>query len=160
MGDPVSTAALVLVAVLLGAGVVRQFGRLGPRGVLLDALAVLPQWKFFAQQAVGSDEAVFDDHHLLVRGAQGGWQPLLWHEERRWHEAAWNPQQYSRAVLLAAMANLAGPGAAADNSQAALILMRHALEERFEPLQLAIARTRGRGARVPQLVWLSPWFRA
>lgn len=160
MGEALATAVLVAVAVLLAAGAVRQFGQLGPRGVLLDALAILPQWKFFAQRAVGEDAAAFDDLHLLVRGEHDDWQPLLWPEERRWLEALWHPGLYARAGLLEAMHMLARQSDARETAHAALILARHALAEGTAPLQLAIAATRGRGERSPELVWLSPWYRA
>ncbi len=160
MGEGLATAVLIAVAVMLAVGAVRQFGQLGSRGVLLDALAILPQWKFFAQDAVAQDAAAFDDLHLLVRRAEGAWQPLLWPDERRWHEALWNPGQYARAGLLEAMQALARQADARDTTHAALILARHALAEGDTPFQLAIAATRGRGERTPELVWLSPWYRA
>lgn len=160
MADMAATILLVGVVVLLAAGAARQFGQLGPRGVLLDALAVLPQWKFFAQSAVANDAAVFEDLHLLVRTADDEWRPLLWPGERRWHEALWNPGQYARALLLEAMQALARQSDARETAHAALILARQGLSEVGGPMQLAIVATRGRGARVPELVWLSPWYRA
>jgi hypothetical protein len=160
VGEVLSNGVLLAVAVLLAAGALRQFGQLGPRGVLLDALALLPQWKFFAQREVGEDAAAFDDFHLLVRGGPDReWEPLLWQAERLWHEAWWNPQQYSRAMLAIAMEELAAKPDAPPTGKASLTLARFALAQHPAPLQLAIATTRGRRLRGAQLVWLSPWYK-
>jgi hypothetical protein len=157
VGELISTGVLVAVALLLAAGALRQFGQLGPRGVLLDALALLPQWKFFAQHDVG-EESAFDDFHLLARTSDGEWGALLWPDERLWHEVLWNPQQVSRAMLTSAMIDLAQHPDAAPASHSSLILARYALARKAGPLQLAVATTRGRGVRGLRLVWLSHWY--
>jgi hypothetical protein len=160
VGELLSTGVLVAVVLLLAAGALRQFGQLSSRGVLLDALALLPQWKFFAQREVGDDAAAFDDFHLLVRGGPDlEWEPLLWSGERRWYEVLWNPQQFARTMFCMAMEEVAAKPDAQPTAKASLILARFALAQHPAPLQLAIATTRGRGRRAPQLVWLSPWYK-
>lgn len=149
--------ALALVAGLLGLGLVRQFAVSGPRWLLLDRLALVPQWKFFGQVAIGRDEAWCDDLHLLARRGAGEWRALVWRPERRWAEALWNPHARSRDALAAQLALLATAKDVPPTALAYLTVLKHCADALpgDAPLQFAVAATRGRGDRPLALRFLS-----
>ncbi len=153
----VAELALALVAALLALGLVRQFAVSGPRWLLLDRLALVPQWKFFGQVGIGQDEGWCDDLHLLARRGEGEWQELVWCAERRWIEALWNPHARSRDALAARLALLATASDVPPTALAYLTVLKHCLGALpgEAPLQFAIAATRGRGDRPLALKFLS-----
>ena len=166
-----------LVALLLALGLARQFTVSGRTGLLLDRLAIVPQWKFYGQSRIASDPSAFDDLHLLARLSSspvdpGAWQPLLWPEERRWIDALWSPHGRSRAAILEPALLLAlGEGTAGQRARPTaltyLTVLRHCLDrlspDEGEAIQFAILQTRGRNANGPRpttLRFLSAWHRA
>ncbi len=170
MAEGLSWLVLGLVLVALAGSVLRQFSA-GPGGRWADALALAPQWKFFAQDRVGTDPAVFDDWHVLARLAPadpalppGAWQPLVWAQDRRWWQAVWNPGARRRDALLALAERLAQAephNPAQPTALAYLALLRAALAG-LAPgpglvVQFAVAATRGRGARGLRLGFVSAW---
>ncbi len=171
MADAVAALIFAGVAVLLTASTLQQFRQLGPRGQWLDTLALLPQWKFFAQAAVAQDPAWSDDWHLLARiaetgsaGQAGAWQPVLWPEDRRWWQAIWNPHERSRAHLLAYAERLSQADAAelVDPTGLAYLTVLRACFRAValsdgHMLQFAVVATRGREARAVRLRFLSLW---
>lgn len=52
------TAAIATVLLMLVATVAAQFITMGPRGLLLDFLGVLPGWKFFVHSRAGGDVSI------------------------------------------------------------------------------------------------------
>jgi hypothetical protein len=166
-------AKLVLagVSMLLLASLLQQFRQVGPRGRWIDALTLVPQWKFFGQDAVGLDPAWSDDWQVLARIAPLGeatmpepWLPVLSPATRTGWHFAWNPHSRSRALLLAYAERLgqAGVDEPPDPTGLAyLSLLRACFEaaplgEHFA-LQFAIVATRGRQERPVDLRFLSLW---
>ena len=172
-------AALLVVAALLLAGVWRQCVPLSSRADIFDALGILPQWKFFAQAAVGQRDDNFDDLHLLARlagdgGAVGPWQRVFAHAERRWTQALWNPHMRSHGMIGGSIASLVELEDKAGRDQFHsslhyLTLLRHCLDKvppgPVDAVQFAIIATRGRGAgkrrERPLFVrYVSAWHRS
>lgn len=153
---------LALVVVLLAAGGLRQFGRLSQRGLLLDTLGILPQWKFFGQSQVDARPGVFDDYHLLARQDRGAWREVLCWGERSLPGMLWNPGDLARLTLAEQVIELGRHGRQATTSLAYLTVLRHCLDQLGEgaPVQFAILTTRGRTAAAPQLAYLSAWHTA
>ncbi len=165
------------VALLLAMGLTRQFATSGRTGLLLDRLAIVPQWKFYGQSRIASDPSAFDDLHLLARHSTspadpGEWQPLLWPDERRWLDALWNPHGRSRAAilepaLLLALAEGTSGHRTRPTALTYLTVLRHCLDHLppgdGEAIQFAIVQTRGRsgsGPRPTTLRFLSAWHSA
>jgi hypothetical protein len=155
---------LALVVLLFAAGALRQFGLIGPRGIVLDALALLPQWKFFGQQEVAGEVGEFDDNHLLARRADGPWQEVLCWQERGLLSALWDPAGPSRLILAEQVVVLGSGQPVAMNAQPYLIVLRHCLDRlpagEGEAVQFAVAVTRGRTGQEPKLAFLSAWHTA
>jgi hypothetical protein len=166
-------AKLVLagVAILLFASLVQQFRQVGPRGRWIDALAVVPQWKFFGQDTVGLNPAWSDDWHVLARIAPLGdvatpepWRPVLGPAERTaWH-FVWNPHNRSRAQILAFAERIGqtGAGNLPDPTGLAYLSLLRACFEAVPigegcVVQFAIVATRGRDERPVDLRFLSLW---
>ena len=168
-----SGLVLAAVAVLLLGTLAWQFTVLGPRGTLLDRLAILPQWKFFGQSRIATDPCCFDDLCLLARlgpeaADPGAWQEVLWWEDRPVHYAWWNPRARSRAAIGTAAQRLAitepnPEQRAPPTALAYLTVLRHCLDAlpptTDDALQFAIALTRGRDQRTVSLAFLSAWHR-
>ena len=156
--------ALALVVMLFAAGVVRQFGQLGQRGVVLDALALLPQWKFFGQREIAGEVGEFDDYHLLARRAHGPWQEVLCWHERGLVSALWDPAGPSRLLLAEQVVRLGSGETESMTALPYLIVLRHCLDRlapsQVEPAQFAVAVTRGRSEQEPTLAFLSAWHSA
>lgn len=150
---------LGLAGLLLAAGVVRQFGRLSQRGLLLDTLGILPQWKFFGQSRVAAPEGVFDDFHLLARRDAEAWCEVLCWGERSLLSALWNPSDLARLTVAEPVVELGRHGQQATTSLPYLIVLRHCLDRLGEgsPVQFAVVSTRGRGQDAPRLAFLSAW---
>ena len=160
-----------VVALLLGT-LAWQFTVLGRRGVLLDRLAIMPQWKFFGQSRIATDPFCFDDLCLLARlgrdaGDAGAWREVLWWEARPFRHALWNPRGRSRAAIGTAAQRLAitehnPQQRASPTALAYLTVLRHCLEAlppttTDDALQFAVALTRGRDQRSVSLAFLSAW---
>jgi hypothetical protein len=174
MSDMAARATPLLVAVLLALGLWRQFAASDRGWLLLDQLAIVPQWKFFGQKAIVSDAGCFDDLHLLARranpaGAPGDWQELVWSDERRAIEAIWNPRARSRDTLLETLGHLVfasrgGTEPVPPTALSYLRLLRCCLDrlplEQDGSLQFAIAATRGREGHAVALRFLSGWHTA
>lgn len=171
MVDAIAHAILVLICLLLVWGVCRQFVVSGAAGLALDHLAIVPQWKFFAQQRIDRDPEAFDDFQLLVRTARGKLPPGAWcavvhYGERPLRHGFWNPHRYSRsliaqhAILLARVESEAA-FAVQPNSLAYLTVLRFCLDRTaMEPgiaLQFAVVQTSGRTGRNPRIGFLSAW---
>ena len=169
MPELAARAILLLVCVLLGWGVVRQFMVVKAATMALDHLAIVPQWKFFAQQKIDGNPEAFDDFHLLVRTGRadaepGEWHDLLYYGERRLRHALWNPRHGSRSLIMhhGALLTWTEPERAAQPSALSyLTVLRFCLDrtalEPGEVLQFAVAITCGRTARNPRLRFLSAW---
>jgi hypothetical protein len=152
---------LALVVALLAAGVLRQFGQISPRGVLLDTLALLPQWKFFGQREIAGEVGEFDDYHLLARRGTGAWQEVLCWRERGLLSALWDPAGPSRLALAEQVVRLGSGETASMTALPYLIVLRHCIDrltpDDGEAVQFAVAVTRGRSEQEPKLAFLSAW---
>lgn len=144
---------------------------------LLDSLAILPEWRFFAQASTRGAIDLARDTHLVVRdrnagGRIGGWQPVLSHAERRWHQAIWNPRARVTLVILTLgedLARLHAQGRIVEVQQSLryLTVLRHALEAprgAAEARQFALVHTIGRHAAVGRtrpiaVDFVSDWHR-
>lgn len=171
VAESLAGTALLVVAVLLVLGVWRQLVLLGPRGQLFDSLGIVPQWKFFALSAVAAGDDIWDDHHLLIRridpgGVVSPWEDIFWNPERTWIEALWNPQRRQRAEIqhqlaLAAVSSVAGTDQRFQSSLTYLTVLRFCID-RVRPtseqaLQFAVVASRGRGARLLAVRFVSAW---
>lgn len=174
MIEVLSYLALAVVAALLAIGLAGQFTVLGRRGLLLDRLAIVPQWKFFGQNIIATDPGWSDDHHLLARsspavGNPGPWTELDWCDDRPLMQALWNPRARGREELAERIEHLVrvqrcNSGPLPQESLAYLTVLRHCLDRLALPpghaLQFAVAVTRGRRDRSLALGPLSAWHRA
>lgn len=166
-----SRLVLLFVAMMLLAGVWRQFVLQGPRGALFDSLALLPQWKFFGQSNIDKRDETFDDLHLLIRTGKAGngaelWREILWNDDRHWSEVIWNPHMRSKCTVLNGMDMLCLKRNGEEDvrilsSLAYLTVLRHCLDaHRLDPdlaLQFVVVATRGRGQRPLAVRFLSAW---
>lgn len=176
MAETGATVVAVLVAVLLAAGIWRQFVPMGRIGQIFDAVGIVPQWRFYAQADIAQDMGYFDDPHLLARtagpdGPPGDWIPAFWLEDRRLLDMAWNPRRRSSSQLidfLLVLANRERGGNAKPVDRKAVItsipylsVLRHCLDRIPLPeggrIQFAVATTSGRGERSPVLRFCSEW---
>jgi len=171
VAEGLARLAFAAVAVLLLASLAQQFRTLGPRSRWLDALALVPQWKFFGQSAVGFDPAWSDDWHVRARVSTadcneppGLWREVLGPDERAWWHFAWNPRRRSQAQLLAYAEQLAqakSSSAVEPTALAYLAVLRVCFAKiplgEDEVLQFSVVATRGRGERPLSLHYLSHW---
>lgn len=171
MADLAGQFAILAIAGLLALGLTRQFAVSGPRWLLLDRIALVPQWKFFGQVTIAAGDEAFADHHLLIRiasphGEPGAWREVLWHGERRAIEALWNPAARGRNGIFLRLAMLEASAARGSEpipptALTYLTLLRHCFERHppgpGEALQFAVATTCGRSARNLELRFLSQW---
>lgn len=171
MVELAARAILLIVCVLLGWGVVRQFVVSKAATTALDHLAIVPQWKFFAQQKIDGNPEAFGDFHLLVRTARGEVEPGEWHDllyygERRLRHALWNPRYGSRSLIMQNAVMLTWAEAESERAPlpsalSYLTVLRFCLDRTFlepgEVLQFGVAITCGRAAREPRLRFLSAW---
>lgn len=154
---------LALVVALLAAGALRQFGQLTQRGLLLDAFAILPQWKFFGQSRIDEQAGLFEDYHLLARHDQGPWCEVLCWGERGLLSAFWNSGDLARMTVAEQVIELGRHGQQSTTSLAYLIVLSHCLDRlgpdagESGPVQFAIVSTRGRTEAAPELAYLSAW---
>lgn len=171
MIDLLAKVALVLVCLLLGWTLLRQFVVSSTAASVLDHLAIAPQWKFFAQARIDGNSEFFDDIHLLARtaspsGEPNDWEELLHYGERPWWHALWNPNRYSRSLIVqhAMMLTLTEgepERVARPSALPYLTVLRFALDSTAtgseKTLQFAIATTDGRVGREPRIRFLSAW---
>ena len=170
----VGGGALTIVVALLAMTAGAQIRPLSRHRRLLDMVALVPEWRFYAQASIGSAADYARDTHLVVRdrdkvGQVGGWRPVLWREERRFHHAFWNPRRRRDDLIFSMADDLAGasainPGEYVQQSIRYLILLRFCLEtpmdlDAVEARQFAIVHTMGRGSRDISVDFLSAWHR-
>lgn len=171
MVEALSLLSLAGVVALLLLGLDRQFRILGPRGQLLDRLAILPQWRFFGQSRIGTDPHCFDDLYLIARISSGedkvgAWQDVLWWEDRPIADSFWNPLLRSRSAMGEAMLHLTiteldDERRVPPTALSYLTVLRQCLDclvpDDGMAMQFAIATTRGRENRPIFLRFLSAW---
>lgn len=169
MIDLFAAAALALVCLLLGWTLQRQFVVSSAATMLLDHLAIAPQWKFFAQARIDGNAEIFDDIHLLARaapqvGPPGAWQELLHYGERPWWHALWNPRRYSRSLIVQhalTLVNEQPDMAVRATALPYLTVLRFTLDRLMpspgEIVQFGIATTGGRGDRALNVRFVSAW---
>jgi hypothetical protein len=171
MVEIAARALIVVVCLLLACGLTRQFMVGSAVWVMLDHLAIVPQWKFFAQRSIDGNSEAFDDFHLLVRTAQrneepGEWRELLHYGERRWRHSVWNPRNYSRSLVVQHGQHLADVESREQNGiqpsgLSYLTVLRFCLDRaplgQGAALQFAVAGTRGRGTRELEVRFVSAW---
>ncbi len=140
--------------------------------MLVDTLAILPEWRFYAQASMGTAEHFARDTHILMRirdaeGRIGGWTPVLWSRDRRLIDALWNPRGRVDAVILSLAEDLAvahggTPGAEVQQSVPYLVVLRCVMAapspDRGDR-QFAIAHAIGRGDRAWSVDFVSAWHR-
>ena len=187
MHDLPGMVALAVVVVALAMTALAQVRPLRRGRALYDLLAILPEWRFYAQASLRTATDLARDTHLVVRdrdaaGGVGGWRPVLWHAERRLRHSLWNPALRVDVAILSAGEDLAEAnetdtsmggrrtektGRAGTNVQQSiryLVLLRRILESPPAPdlpvdRQFAIVHTIGRGARTMSIDFLSAWHR-
>jgi hypothetical protein len=171
MVDLLGKAALALVCLLLGWTLLRQFVVSSAAGMMLDHLAIAPQWKFFAQTRLDGNAEFFDDFHLLARiapkaGEPNEWVELLYYGERPLWHGLWNPRRYSRSLIVqhAMMLSRAESEleqAAQPSALTYLTVLRFCLDRVAlcpgDVIQFAVATTSGRTARDLRIHFLSAW---
>jgi hypothetical protein len=171
VAEALSWLVLLAVSLLLLAGIWRQFVLSGPRGRLLDSVALLPQWKFFGQAAIATRDDTFNDYHIIARwdttsGDVSPWHELELYGERQWLQAVWNPQMRSLSALFEHVERLCLNADKKEDPQiqsslAYLTVLRHCLDEHpritGSAMQFAVVTTRGRDQRAPAIRFLSAW---
>lgn|GEM_PF-2883799 len=168
------TAWLVLGTVLLLLALSAwQQARARPLHRRLDALGLVPQWKFFGQADVGPEQGALDDWHVVARLASvepgtspGPWQPVLWPPARPLLAALWNPaaRRHGHLLDMAHLLTRAEPQHAAQPTALIYLAVLRACFAVLSPpepvaLQFAIAVTRGRGERLLAIGFVSAWHR-
>ena len=170
----VGVMALLAVIAGLAATAWAQVRPLRRGRALFDALAIVPEWRFYAQASIRGAADLARDIHLVVRdrdagGATGGWRDVLWHGERRWRDSVWNPELRTDDAILSIAEDLAQawtPAGAPHVQQSIpyLVLLRRAIEA--DPAtaagidrQFAIIHALGRGQRVVRTAFVSAWHR-
>jgi hypothetical protein len=171
MSTTTGAGALVLVLAGLAATVWAQMRPVARGRDLLDLTALVPEWRFYAQQSTRSAADLSRDPHLVIRdrdagGRAGGWQPLLWPSERRLVHALWNPRSRTDEAILSiaedlGVASAHGPSPMVQQSIGYLVLLRSAMAAptsvaAFER-QFAVVEAVGRGRRGIRIVFLSGW---
>lgn len=171
MVELLSHTILAAVCLLLAIGLIRQFSVLGSRGALLDQLAVVPQWKFFAHHQIDDDIATFDDPHILARigkadGSMTGWSEIWSARDRTLLSTLWNPSLRRDTIIIEA-ALLLGKSDRDKRSPilptglAYLTILRLCINKmRPQPgeiVQFAVATTRSTEIRAVSLRFLSSW---
>lgn len=171
MIDLLANAALGAVCLLLGWTLQRQFVVSSAASAGLDHLALVPQWKFFAQAKIDGNAEFFDDLHVLARiasetGEPNDWVELLYYGERPWWHTLWNPHRYSRSLiaehaLMLTLTEDEPDHAASPSALTYLTVLRFVLDRTVlgpgEMLQFAIATTSGRVRRELRIRFLSSW---
>ncbi len=156
---------------MLATSVWRQVTPLGSKGIILDSLGLLPQWKFFAQSALNMGDDLIVDYHLMIRsqnreGIRQPWHEAYWEAERTWLQAFWNPELRSRGEIqghmrLAAMNRHIGHDSHYQTSVTYLTLLRFCLDcdltAKGAAIQFAIVTTSGREARSLSAKHVSAW---
>lgn len=165
----IGIAALVLVAAALAVTAWAQARPLGRYRSALDTLALVPEWRFYAQASMISAEDLARDTHLVVRdrdadGRVGDWVPLLWPVDRRLVHAIWNPRLRVDALQLSLAEDLAQGrgGAEVQQSIPYLATLRRALaapREDAAARQFAVVHAFGRETRRVSLDFVSDWHR-
>ncbi len=141
---------------------------------LLDLLALVPEWRFYAQASIRQASVLATDIHLVVRdglatGEIGDWRPIMWPAGRRVHHGIWNPDTRIFGDVLAIAGQAArtwqdSPNEDVQQSIPYLLLLRRCLQaptDRPDTVtrQFAIVRTMGRGERELFVDFVSAWHR-
>ncbi|KQN21209.1 hypothetical protein ASE86_14640 [Sphingomonas sp. Leaf33] len=169
----VGSVALVIVALGLAMTAWVQVRPLRRHRMLLDTLAILPEWRFYAQASLGTAEDFARDVHVLMRTRDagdrvGGWTPVLWPPERRLTDAVWNARGRIDAMILSLAEDMAqqhrgAPGADVQQSIPYLVVLRRVMAEATPgpdvARQFAVAHAIGRGERRWSVEFVSAWHR-
>lgn len=167
----IGPVVLALAAIGLLATAVAQVRPLRRYRFALDALALVPEWRFYAQASLAGAADLARDTHIVVRdrladGHVGGWTPVLWPAERRLGHALWNPRLRVDALTLSIAEDLAHKLAGAEVQQSVgyLVVLRRALAAppataggAAVARQFAIVHVSGRGERALSLDFVSGW---
>ena len=164
----------LLVAVIIGLAVtiraqIRPMRRLR---TVLDAFAIVPEWRFYAQASIKTTVDLARDPHLIVRdrdaaGRIGGWNVGLCHAERRMHHAWWNPHARVNDVVLGYAMDLAHARVGDRYLQQSIryiavlrcILQLPRGSADSVDRQFAVVHTIGRGQRTIAIDVVSGWHR-
>lgn len=165
----IGIVALVLVALALAVTARAQIRPLGRHRAALDMLALVPEWRFYAQASIASGDHFARDTHIVARdrdvsGRVGDWAPVLWPVDRRLGHAIWNPRLRVDTMILSLAEDLAqaGPGAEVQQSIPYLATLRRALAAPrgdAAERQFAVVHAVGRGTRRVSLDFVSDWHR-
>lgn len=165
-------AAMALVMSGLVATAIVQVRPLRRGRTLLDMLAILPEWRFYAQASIVGANDLARDTHLVARdrdaaGRIGGWRTVLGHADRRLADALWNPVLRTDDPILSFGEDLAfacarGMPAETLQSRPYLVLLRRVLDgpapdEGAIARQFAIVHTGGRRGRTLRIAFASAW---
>lgn len=160
--------ALALVLAGLALTVLAQV-RPGRRHAL-DMLALVPEWRFYAQASLTTSTDFARDTQLVVRdrdaaGVVGGWTPVLWPGERRLVHVVWHPWMRVEQLILSFAEDLARAAGAEHVQQSVgyLVVLRRALAapraDAAAARQFAVVHAIGRGTRTLSIDFLSGWHR-
>lgn len=164
----IGAVALLLVAAGLVLTARAQVRPLRYHRLALDTLALVPEWRFYAQASMTTAADFARDTHLVVRdrdadGTIGGWTPALWPVERRLGHAVWNPRMRVDQLILSLAEDLAhdASGAGVQQSVGYLAVLRRALAaprgDDVAARQFGIVHAIGRGERALSLDFVSDW---
>lgn len=180
MVEALGPLALAAVLVMLALSVRQQFHRVERLEIWLERLGIVPQWKFFGQDAVGWVDDDSDDWHVVARcapiadtdadtdtddDAATPWRPVIWIEDRRWYHGLWNPHFRSnvRLLILAERLAMAPAERRPPPDALATLAIARACMARLAPradqaLQFAVVLTIGRSDRRLARCFLSDWY--
>lgn len=161
----IGTLALVLAVVGLALTACVQIRPLKRHRAAFDALALLPEWRFYAQATLQSGADLARDTHIVVRdrdsaGRICGWTPVLWPVERRLGHALWNPRMRVDTVILSIAEDIV-TGPHVQQSIGYLVVLRRALAPPrgggAVQRQFAVVHAVGRGTRALSIDFVSAW---
>ena len=168
----IGVVALALAGIGLVMTVWVQVRPLRRHRMLVDTLAILPEWRFYAQASLDTAEHFARDTHILMRirdaeGHIGGWTPVLWPRDRRWIDALWNPRGRVDAEILSLAEDMAAahgdaPGAEVQQSIPYLVVLRCVMAAPSPhpgDRQFAVAHAIGRSDRRWSVDFVSAWHR-
>lgn len=167
----VGSVALGLVLFGLTVTVWAQFRPMARGRYLLDLVALIPEWRFYAQRSISSVVDVARDPHLVIRdrdevGRTSGWRSLLWPPDRCLLHALWNPRSRTDEAILSIAEDLGVatskiPAPMVQQSIGYLVLLRAAMEApcpvRTGARQFAVVEAIGRNPRDIRIMFLSAW---
>jgi hypothetical protein len=172
MNDATGLVAMTLVGAGLALTAWAQLSPLRRGRDLLDRIAIVPEWRFYAQASVDSAADFARDVHLVARdrdasGRIGGWRAVLGHADRQLVHAVWHPAMRTDDLVLSLGEDLAlgyarQPAPAVQQSLRYLVLLRRVLAEPADcaeaaERQFAVVYSRSRGERDLSIAFLSAW---